>query len=289
MKKILLFASITLSVSGFAQKVNGRLSFTKGQKLELVTETKKSSTSEMMGQSMQATVSSTITEVFNVEDANAGGATLEHQVKRLVFKANAMGTDQSFDSDNESDRNSENGKFLQQPLKNTYKLTVDPYGKVTGVKSTSDSAKGSSPDAEAMLGIMSMQLGVNFGVPKLGESSIFKILPNKEVKSGDTWTDSIAANGQKRTTVYKVNSITANEIVLDYTETVNVNSTQQIMGMEASIKSDDKVVGQIILDKTSGLLKQKTATIDSKANMEAQGMTIPSTGKTTITITVKPA
>jgi hypothetical protein len=61
------------------------------------------------------------------------------------------------------------------------------------------------------------------------------------------------------------------------------------MGTQASIKSDDKVTGQVIIDRATGLLKQKTATMNTNATMEAQGMTIPSTGKTTITVTVKPA
>ena len=52
MKKILLIASIILSINGFAQKVNGKLSFQKGQKLEMVTETKKTTAMELMGQSM---------------------------------------------------------------------------------------------------------------------------------------------------------------------------------------------------------------------------------------------
>jgi hypothetical protein len=289
MKKILFVGFIALSVNGFAQKVNGKLSFPKGQKLELVTETKKTSASEMMGQSIESTINSTITEVFDVQDASTNGATIEHKVKRLVFNANAMGTDQSYDSDKESDRNSEHGKMLQKTINNTYKMTVDPYGKVTAVKSADDTAKTKNADEEAIAGIMSQQLGISFGMPKSGESSVFKILPNKEIKQGDTWTDSSSVNGQKKTTTYKVNSITDNEVLLDYTEDVNVNSTQQIMGVDANIKATDKAVGQITIDRKTGLLKQKTATVDSKATMEAQGMTIPTTGKTTITVTLKPA
>jgi len=288
MKKILLVASITLSINGFAQKVNGQLAFPKGQKLELITETKKTSTMEMMGQSMESTVNSTMTEVYDIEDAGANGATIEHKVKRLVFTANGMGNSQSFDSEKEEDRKGEMGKMLEKGLKNKYKMTIDASGKIVTVKVDDDNPNATkNGESDAMAGLVSSQLGLNLGLPKPGDVSIFKILPNREVAQGDTWTDTSSSNGQKRTTVYKVNSITASDVILDYTEDININTTQQIMGQDASIKADDKVTGQVTLDKNTRLLKRKTATIDTKATMEAQGMSIPSTGKTTITVTLK--
>ena len=288
MKKILLIASIALSLNGFAQKVNGKLNFQKGQKLELVTETKKTNAMEVMGQAMETTVNSTVTEVFDIEDIKDGSATIEHKIKRMVFTAEGMGNSQSFDSEKEDDRKGEMGKLMEKSLKNKYKMTIDPYGKIVAVKADDDNPNGNKKTEEdAMADLASTQLGLSLALPKPGEASIFKILPPREIGQGDTWTDSSSANDQKITTVYKVNSITDTDIILDYTSDVSINTTQQIMGTDASIKADDKVTGQITIDKATGLLKQKTATIDSKATMEAQGMSIPSTGKTTVTVTLK--
>ena len=287
MKKILLIASLAVSVNSFAQNVSGKLNFQKGQKLEIVTETKKTTTMELMGQSMESTVNSTVTQVFDVTDANADSATIEHKIKRLVFAAEGMGNSQSFDSEKEADRKSEMGKIMEKNLKNNYKMTVDAYGKVISVKADANPSGTKNVQADAMAELASSKLGISIGLPKSGDASIFKILPSKQISQGDTWTDTASSKGQKRTTVYKVSGITATDILLDYTEAININTTQQIMGTDASIKSDDKVTGKITLDKATGLLKQKTATIDSTATMEAQGMSIPSTGKTTITITVK--
>jgi hypothetical protein len=239
---------------------------------------------------METTVNSTVTEVFDIEDANAASATIEHKIKRMVFTAEGMGNSQSFDSEKEEDRKGEMGKIMEKSLKNKYKMTVDAYGKITSLKADDDNPNATkNSEADAMAGLASTQLGFNLGLPKTGDASVFKILPAKEIAQGDTWTDSSSANGQKITTAYKVNSITATDIILDYTSDISINTTQQIMGTDASIKSDDKVTGQITLDKTTGLLKQKTAMIDSRATMEAQGMSIPSTGKTTVAITVKPS
>jgi hypothetical protein len=288
MKKIFLIASVALSLNGFAQKVNGKLNFQKGQKLEMITETKKTNAMELMGQSMETTVNSTVAEVFDIEDSNTESATIEHKIKRIVFTAEGMGNSQSFDSEKEEDRNGEMGKIMEKSLKNKYKMTVDAYGKITSIKADDDNPNGTkNKEEDAMADLASAQLGLSLGLPKSGDASIFKILPDKEVTQGDTWTDSSSANGQKITTTYKVNSITATDIILDYTSDISINTTQQIMGTDASIKADDKATGQITIDKVTGLLKQKTAIIDSKATMEAQGMSIPSTGKTTVIVTLK--
>ena len=66
-----------------------------------------------------------------------------------------------------------------------------------------------------------------------------------------------------------------------------MDNQTDIQRAEAAIKGDEKIIGQVTLDKNTGLLKQKTATVDSSGSLEAQGMSIPSTGKTTITVTVK--
>lgn len=288
MKKLFLLVSLALTLTGICQKVSNQIGFQKGQKLEITTETKKNSSSEMMGQKMESTVTSTMTEIYDIEEVNANGTVIEYKVKRLVFSANGMGGSQEFDSEKDGDRKGELGKLLEKGLKNKYKMTVDPFGKITAVKADDDNpnAKKSEEDA-AIAGIVSSQLGLNFGLPKSGDLSIFKFLPTREIGQGDTWVDSINANGVNKKTWYKVNSINASDLVLDYTEEVAVNTTQQIMGTEASFKSNDKTSGQVTLDKKTGLLKQKTATVETSGTIEGQGMKVPTTGSTTMTITVK--
>lgn len=288
MKKLFLMASLALAVSGFAQKVNNKLNFQKGQKLEVLVESNKTSSVEVMGQSMETTVNSTVSEVLDVQDANNEGATIEHKVKQIKFDLTNPMQSQSFDSEKDADRNGEIGKMLEKTLKNKYTMTLDPTGKITAVKADDDNSNDNK-DAAGMMELMKAQLGLSLGLPKEGEASNFKILPDKEVGVGDTWTDSSSANGQTRKTVYTVKSIADNDIVLDYTEQLNVNTTQQIMGMDATIKTNDQTTGTITLDKATGLLKQKTAVVEEEGTMEAQGQSIPVKGKTNITITVKPA
>lgn len=288
MKKFFLLAAIAIGSTGFAQKVNNKLSFQKGQKLEVVVETNKTSNIELMGQSMDTKMNSTVNELIDVADVNNTGATLQHSIKRMKFDVtNPMGPSQSFDSDKDADRNGEIGKMLEKTLNGKYTVTIDGTGKIVAVQSAKDSGKSEEAD---MADLMASQLGMNSANPKVGEASTFKILPDKAVGQGDTWTDSSSSQGQTRKTTYTVKSITDKDIVLDYNEVININTTQQLMGaMEATIKSTDKTTGSITIDRATGLLKQKTGVMQEEGTMEAQGQTIPMKGTTNITVTVSPA
>jgi hypothetical protein len=289
MKKVFLIAAIAFSTHGFAQQANVKLNLPKGQKLEMVTEMKKSTTLEVMGQSMESSVTSTMTEMFDVEDAGPSGATVEHKVKRLVFNTEGgMGGNQSFDSEKESDMKGQIGKMLEKSIKNKYTMKLDAKGNVTEVKVDDDNPNAKKNSQEEQIAQMvSSQLGLALGIPKVGEASIFRILPGRELKAGESWTDSSSSNGISKTTIYKVNAISDTEVTLDFTEQVVTKVTQQMMGQEATINNTDKSTGKVIIDKNTGVLKQRTSTVDSKGTIDAQGMTIPVAGKTTLTISMK--
>jgi len=288
MKKIISLALVFAAVTGFAQKVNNKLSFQKGQKLEVVYETNKNSSVELMGQAMETKVNSTLTELLDVEDVHDQGTTLEHKIKNLKFTLNTPMQNESFDSEKDAGKG-DVGKLLEKSLKNKYTMTLDPTGKVISVKGDDDNPNDTSQNMADMAGLLSAQLGLNLTLPKAGEASSFKILPEREVGISDTWTDSTSAEGQTRKTTYTVKNITAGEILLDYTEQLNINTQQQIMGVDANIVTNDKTTGTIVLDKATGLMKQKTSATEEEGTIEAQGQKIPIKGKTNVTVTVRPA
>lgn len=286
MKTSFFIASLALGITGFAQKVNNELKFQKGQKLDVTVETNKTSSIELMGQTMETKVTSFIHEVLDVEDVNSTGATIEHKIKQVKFDLTNPMQSQSFDSEKDADRNGEIGKMLEKSIKNKYTMTIDPTGMITSVKADDDNPNDSSDQMGGMAGLISAQLGLNIGVPSAGEASSFKILPNREIGVGDSWTDSSSSEGQVKKTSYTVKNISDNEVILDFTEQLDINTTQQIMGMDATIKTNDQTSGTMILDRASGLLKQKKAVMEEEGTMEAQGQSVPVKGKTEITLTV---
>ena len=261
MKRILLAASLIASLTGFSQTISNKLSFKKGQKLEVVTETKKTSTMEMMGQSMETKVTSTVTESFDIENTDAGTTNIEYKVKRFVAEIDGMQGQQNFDSEKEGDRKGELGKLLEKSLKNKYTMTVDAYGKITTVKAD-DNNPNSKADAqqEAMIAMITEMVGFNTAVPKEGAASMFKFLPAKEITKGETWADSSVSDGQKKKTFYTVRSITDMDVVLDFTEEIEIDANRQMMGIDTKVKTITKSSGLIMLDRNTGLLKQKNYT-----------------------------
>jgi hypothetical protein len=285
MKQLFLVATIAFTTTGFAQKVNNKLTFQKGQKLEMISKVNSIISMEMMGQAMETKVDATITRLFDVEDVTNNGATIEHKVKRIQMNVEApMQGAQTFDSDIEKDMKGDGGKAMEKALKNNYSMTVDAGGKITAVKAD-DANPNNSPKKEDldMMSNALAQFAAGFDLPKTGDTSEFMILPSKELAKGESWTDS----SKNVKTVYILADVTDADIIVNYTEEASTSRTQEAMGQEIIMTSKDKTTGKITLDKKSGLLKEKTATINSEGNMEMAGQTMPMNTKTTKTVTVK--
>jgi hypothetical protein len=285
MKQLFLVAAIAFATTAFAQKVNNKLTFQKGQKLEMTSKVNTVISMEMMGQAMETKVDATITRLFDVEDVTKNGATIEHKVKRIQMNLEApMQGAQTFDSDNEKDIKGDGGKAMEKALKNKYSMTVDGSGKITAVKASDDNPnkKPEKEDADMMGNVMA-QFAAGFDLPKTGATSEFMILPAKDLAKGESWSN--ASENSK--TVYTLADVTDADIIVNYTEEASTSRKQEAMGHEITMTSKDKTTGKIILDKKTGLLKEKTATTNSEGNMEMAGQTMPMNTKTTKTVTVK--
>lgn len=285
MKQFFLVAAVAISTTGFAQKVSNKLTFQKGQKLEMVSKVNSVISMEMMGQTMDTKVDATVTRLFDVNDVTNGSASVEHKMKRMQMNMEApMAGAQSFDSDNEKDMKGDAGKAMEKALKNKYSMTIDPSGKITSVKADDDNpnkaakAEGGDMMAGAMSGMIE-----GMELPKVGDLSEFKILPDAGATKGASWTDTTGGNKA----VYTVTDITDADILIDYSEEGTTERKQEANGMELTISSKDKTTGKITLDKKSGLLKEKTGTTTSEGTMDMMGQTIPMTTKVTKVITVK--
>jgi hypothetical protein len=271
-KKAVFSALVLLSIAAQAQKVSNKLQFQKGQKLEVVTTVK--SASQMMGQSMDVNITSS--RLLDVADVAGGNATIENKVKRLQVAFEGMGQNQSYDSEKEADRNSEMGKNFEKSLKNNFKMTVDPYGKVTAVEANGDNPNkaAAADDQQDMMSGMMNGILEGFSLPKVGDASEFAVLPAREVSKGDTWSDTTSADkDMKRKATYTVSDVTSNEIVVDYTEETSTKATKEAMGMQMDIDN-------------TGLLKQKTVTSETSGTASVMGQEIPLDSKATKTVVV---
>lgn len=282
MKKIFLPLLLAASVSGFAQKVSNKLSFQKGQKLEIITNMNMN-TEMMMGETTGNTVT---TEVYDVKDVTASGTTLEKSTKNLKLTFSLMGQEKSFDSDKPEDLKGDMGEPLKKLMDAKFEFTVNGSGKITAVKE--DAAKKKKDDSQNMMGMMMSQMNMGSSAPPIvGTASLFKILPDYEVGKGDSWSDTTTLNGNSFKNNYTVKDITETEVLLDFTTAGDFTAKQEMMGMTMESKGKTKLNGTITIDRKTGLLKQKTTINATETNTNMAGQEMASTTKMTTVTTVK--
>ena len=290
MKHLFLLAVMATAFAATAQKITNKLTFHPGQKLEMVIDMKSTVSQEMMGQSMEMKLGATSTRTFDVNSVANGNAAIEHKVKRIQFSFEGMGKTETFDSDNDSDMKKEGAKEIQKSLKNKYKMTVDNTGKILSVTPDDDNPnvkKTDDDNADSMAGMMD-QIFSGTDLPEAGDATEFKVLPNRELSKGDSWTDTTARmKDEKRTATYTVTDINKEEVLIDYTEESTSKITQENMGMEVTLNRQDSTTGHITLDRKTGLLKQQQSATTSNGTAEVMGQSVPITSKITKTITVK--
>jgi hypothetical protein len=282
MKKTLTVALVALAVNASAQKISNKISFPQGAKLEMITQSNAVVSMDMMGQAMETKINATFTRLFDIEKVNNGAATIEHKMKRVQMNFETpMAGSQTFDSENEADMKGEGGKMAEKALKNKYTITVDPTGKVTAVVADDDNPNKPGADgADAANPLEGMLDGI--GLPKVGDATEFRILPEREVSKGESWTDT--TGGIKKT--YTLVDVSDTDLIISFNGEGKTERKQEANGMEISISQNDKYTGRLVIDRKTGILKQKSENIDSEGLMEMMGQSVPMKTKATRNTTI---
>ena len=289
MKKITtsLFCLLAIAATTFSQKVTGKLKFEQGQTLEVNMTVKSTISQQAMGQAIDFKVDAAGIHSYKVTNTTEDNSTLNHQVQRIAFSFDGMGTKMGFDPDKEKDLNGPFGKTVKDMLEKKYDIIIDPAGKV--MMAMPEKVELSKADGRmAMITTMLKDVLDLVQPPQKGKPSFFKVLPDGEGGKGDTWTTSYPANGGKVDAGYTIADINDTTIVIDFAENSVTISKAEMMGSETTTTMNNKSTGKIILDRVTGIMKEKTITTESNGNTEAAFGTLPVTSKTTTVITVNP-
>ena len=283
MKKLLALSLIAFSTAAFGQAVP-KMVFKPGQGLEMTTKIVTNNKVEVMGQTMETEATTTITQKFDVEKVTETSAVIEQKIKALQFDVQSgNGQNFSFNSDKPEDLKGQMGKMMENTMKAKYKYTVDASGHITSVEEQKEKTSASD---DMMAGMLS-QMNAGAQAPKVGDRIPFNLLPDRELKVGDTWTtDSKSESGTRKST-YTVKQITGSDIILNLAEEATINTKQSMMGMDANVNGTSHTKGEVVVDKQTGLLKSSNLNVEGDQTMEMQGQQIPSSSKMTITTTVK--
>ncbi len=278
MKKIILLfiAAVSIANISFAQNATTKIVLTKNQKLATSTITNGTMNLEMMGQNMETVSEASLSGSLVVKDVTANSYLLTNTVNKMKIKTKGgMAPPMDFDSDKKEDMNSEMGKNIKDNLQ-PKDMEISFTGKLVEKKD----AKNDNEDiAKAMQSVMS-------GTGDNGITDVFMLIPIGK-KAGDIWTDSTNANGIKLNNTYTLSTINGNQASIAVNTISNINKTVNAQGAEITITMDSKISSDIILDLSTGLIKEKKTTVDGKGNLGAGGQEMPMTTKVTSVTNVK--
>ena len=289
LKRIILYFSFLLFINPniYGQKVSGILKFEQGKTLSIHMEIKTSVAQQAMGNAIEFTADGSAIHSYKVINATTDNTTLHHEANKIAFTFEGMGQKRSFNSGNETDMTGQFGEPVKNILSKKFDVIVDPNGKVLTIRPEKmDTLKAD----ERLAIVLNMLKDITDVVypPQKGEASFFKVLPINETAKGESWTDSLQNETGKFKTIYTLSAITYSTIVVEFTGNATTISKAMMMGRETTTTMNSTSIGKIILDKTTGIVKEKIINTESNGNTEAMGGAVPVTARTTITIHVKP-
>jgi Family of unknown function (DUF6263) len=275
LKKWMAGAMLLLAAGSYAQTV--KLVLPKGQKYEITTTSKVNSVANVMGQDMENNVDNTTVQGIEVKDARTNETDLAITTTKMVSNVQAMGQEMSYDSD-KKDNSGPMADAMGKMIGKTKNMTVDATGKIL---------KQDKADKDTEMPMM-MGGGSDGGV------AIFQMaFIGKDLKTGASWVDSVVNNTDKMKTTtsgtYAVVSINAekNTATISFTGTQTMSGVLEQMGQEMNMTGTSKVNTQYEVDINTGIILQSTVTNDGTMTIDAMGMSIPATTKSTTTTKVK--
>lgn len=287
MKRLLLFFLFNpIVLFSFGQKISGKLKFDQGQALNITMQTKTTIAQQAMGQAIDFNIDATGIHEYKVTNYTDDNSTLNHQLKGISFAFDGMGQKRTFDSNNEKDLNGPFGKPIKDLLDKKFDMIIDPSGNT--LMAVPEKIELTQNDSRmALVSNMMKDVFELVQPPKKGRASFFKVLPESEVGKGDTWTESYDIDGGKYNANYTLADITDSLIIIDFTATSTTITKAEMMGNETTTTMNNKSTGKILVDKVTGIMREKTITTESNGTTEAPFGSLPVTSRTSTVISVK--
>jgi hypothetical protein len=285
MKKVALFWAIFISSKVLlAQGINSKLTFIKGDTINIITTVKSTVSQQAMGQSIEFAVDAKANHFYRVTNTNKENSTLNHQIQAISFNFDGMGQKRNFNSSNEKDINGQFGKPVKEILSKKYDVIIDSTGNTLVAIPEKIILQETDPRLAFITGLLK-DITSLVNPPAKGSASFFKILPSSGANKGDTWTES-SDNVPENYTNYTLTDITDSLIVIDFVGAFISENTMEMMGNTATTKLNNKINGKIKANKHTGLISEKTITTESSGSTETSFGTLPVTSKSTVIIKI---
>lgn len=286
MKKNLLAALLLTALIGNSQAVSTKLKFEQGQAIQVNLQLKTNIVQQAMGQAIDFNVEANADHSFLVTNATEDNSTLKHSMDRVGFSFDGMGQKRKFDSKEEKDLNGNFGKPVKELLEKKYDMVIDGNGNTLMAIPEKIVLSNDDPRMAIITNMMKDVFDL-VQPPKAGGGSFFKILPDSGTVKGKPWTESYALPNGIFNAAYTISEITDSTIVVDFASSSVTITKAEMMGGETTTNLNNKSTGKIIVDRLTGIMREKTMMTDSNGTTETAFGSLPVTSTTNITIKVK--
>ena len=263
-------------ITGFSQPT--KIDIQKGQKYQVETTNKTTSSAEVMGQTMETLIDSKTITLVEVMNNNSDGTDLQSTATKVLLTSSMMGQDMSFDSDKQ-DNEGPMAEGLSKLLNKPRAISIDSKGTITKQEIIESDMQG-------------MLTGNNAELSKTTELFIPSLI-GKELKAGDSINDIASQTKEKYSSrdsgTYRITKIENGVASITYTGTQYITTVMEQMGMEMNMIINSVVKTELQVDMKTGIVLLKSSELDTNTTVDAGGMTIPATGKTITTIKITPA
>jgi hypothetical protein len=286
-RTIFTFLFLCLLVTSVcAQTADSRLSIQKGQEILIRMEFTNNRIQTAGAQVINFRLNGFAVHKYTVTDVTANSIKLHHEIQQTGFSFDGMGQKKNFDSGNEEDQKGPFAPYFKEILSRKFDITIDTSGRT--IVATPEKTELSKPD-DKLVTITDMLKPIIDLVypPTRGSASFFHVLPAGTKSVGSTWTETTDTESEKSTTGYTISSMTDSTITVDFKTTATCNSKTEMMGRLTKTIVNNASTGNIIVDRNTGLLKEKTVTTDTNGTTEAMGGTVPISGKLNVSVVVK--
>lgn len=277
LRRLFMFlVQVSLVFPLWSQPVNGRLLFSQGQVLQVSQQVKNTITQQAMGNAIDFTVSGQIHHRYTVTNSTEDNTTLHHDVKRIGFNVEGMGPKRGFDSDNPKDLEGMFGPRVKELMGKTYDMILDPMGKVLLVKP--EKMELSAGDERLMM-VFNLLRDVTSAVfpPAKNEASFFRVLPDTAIGLKGSWTESGMTPDGRFSSTFTLSAITDTTILIDLTGTSTTVTRTDMMGMQITTRLNNTYTGTMVLDRKTGLLREKKVSTHSTGTTDGMGGATPVT------------
>lgn len=242
-----------------------------GNKYEVSTKVESDTKMEMMGESMDMTSTQNIHSFFEVLEESGNNYVLNSRIDRLQFKADQMGQEQKYDSENKEDQEGMFGEIFKDFVKKDTEIEIDKKAKIVNLDfDTNIKQEDLVEMAES-----------GFGVVKA-----FFPLPD-DLSKTENWTRKVSEAGNDGKATYTVKSMEDDIVHIEGKGNFEVNKTIEQGGMEIKTKGDGTLKEKLEVNKNTGIVHKRETTTEIEAVSDVMEQEMPFTAKTTEITTVK--